>query len=163
MNLVRSILSKKYIPREFWPEAVNWCVHILNRSPTLQSKISHLKKHGVVLKSWSGVKPSVEYFRVFGCIGYIHIPDVKRTKLDSKSSKCILLGTEGITNVLLEWRDDENDVTEEEFEENKDEVEEQEQEQEQNEATGVISPSSSSPSSTSSAKNNELNQLATRN
>jgi ribosomal protein S17E len=29
--------------------------------------------------------------------------------------------------VLLKWRDDESDVLEEEFEENKDEVEEQEQ------------------------------------
>jgi len=36
MNLVRSILSEKHIPREFWPEAVNWCIHTLNRSPTTQ-------------------------------------------------------------------------------------------------------------------------------
>jgi hypothetical protein len=60
---------------------------------------------------------------------------------------------------LLKWRDDENDVIEEEFEENKDEVEEQEQ----NEATEVINPSSSSSSPTCSAENNEYNQPATRN
>lgn len=42
-------------------------------------------------ESWSGVKPLVEYIRVFSCIGHVHIPDVKRTKLDSRSSKCVLL------------------------------------------------------------------------
>lgn len=43
-------------------------------------------------EAWSGIKPSVDHFRVFGCIGYAHIPDVKRTKLDDKSVKCVLVG-----------------------------------------------------------------------
>jgi len=34
-------------------------------------------------EAWGGVKPSVEYFRVFGCI---------RTKLDDKSLSYVLLG-----------------------------------------------------------------------
>jgi hypothetical protein len=29
---------------------------------------------------------------VFGCVSYAHVPDNKRTKLDSKSLKCVLLG-----------------------------------------------------------------------
>ncbi|KAL9429257.1 hypothetical protein AB3S75_031131 [Citrus x aurantiifolia] len=41
---------------------------------------------------WSGIKPSVEYFRVFGCIFHVHVPDSKRTKLDDKSQICVLLG-----------------------------------------------------------------------
>ena len=32
------------------------------------------------------------YFRIFGCIGHVHIPDQKRSKLDDKSQPCILLG-----------------------------------------------------------------------
>lgn len=86
MNLVRSMLSEKKIPKEFWPEAVNWCVHVLNRSPTLAVK-DHTPE-----EAWSGIKPTVEYFRVFGCIGHVHIPDARRTKLDDKSTKCVLLG-----------------------------------------------------------------------
>jgi hypothetical protein len=151
MNLVRSMLSEKYIPREFWPEVVNWCVLVLNRSPTLAVKDLTPEE------AWSCVKPSVEYFRVFGCIGHVHIPNVKRTKLDSRSSKCVLFGvsektkgyrmynpitkkivisrdvifeenkvwdwTEDDINVLLKWRDDEIDVAEE-FEA---EIEEQDQ------------------------------------
>jgi transposase InsO family protein len=38
MNLVRSMLSEKKIPQTFWPEAVNWMIYILNRSPTLAVK-----------------------------------------------------------------------------------------------------------------------------
>ena len=34
----------------------------------------------------------MEHFRVFGCIGHVHVPDSKRIKLDDKSMKCTLLG-----------------------------------------------------------------------
>ncbi|RVW64797.1 Retrovirus-related Pol polyprotein from transposon TNT 1-94 [Vitis vinifera] len=86
MNMVRSMISEKKIPKPFWPEAVNWTVHVLNRSPTLavQNKTPE--------EAWSGVKPSVEHFRVFGCISHVHVPDNKRTKLDDKSLSCVLLG-----------------------------------------------------------------------
>ncbi|RVX17651.1 Retrovirus-related Pol polyprotein from transposon TNT 1-94 [Vitis vinifera] len=88
MNMVRSMLSEKQVPKNFWPEAVNWTAHVLNRSPTLAVK-------GVTPKeAWSGVKPNVDYFRVFGCIGHVHVPDNKRKKLDDKSFQCVLLGNE---------------------------------------------------------------------
>lgn len=86
MNLVRSILSEKKVPKSFWPEAVNWITHVLNRSPT------RVVQDATPEEAWSGVKPNVDYFRVFGCIAHVHIPDVKRTKLDDKSCKCVLLG-----------------------------------------------------------------------
>ena len=38
MNMVRSMLSEKKVPKNLWPEAVNWTVHVLNRSPTLAVK-----------------------------------------------------------------------------------------------------------------------------
>jgi hypothetical protein len=43
-------------------------------------------------EAWSDVMPSVEYFRVFGCVSHVHVLDRKRTKLDSKSTSCVLLG-----------------------------------------------------------------------
>ena len=43
-------------------------------------------------EAWSGVKPSVEHFRVFGCISHVHVLDIKRTKLEDKSFTCVLLG-----------------------------------------------------------------------
>lgn len=86
MNMVRSMLVEKKVPKMFWPEAVKWSVHILNRCPTLavQNKTPE--------EAWSGIKPTINYFRVFGCVAHAHIPDQKRSKLDDKSKKCVLLG-----------------------------------------------------------------------
>jgi hypothetical protein len=86
MNMVRSMLTEKEIPRTFWPEAVNWTIHVLNRSPTFAVR------NMTPEEAWSGTKPSVEHFRVFGCLAHVHIPDSKRIKLDDRSIKCILLG-----------------------------------------------------------------------
>jgi hypothetical protein len=62
MNMVRSLLTSRQVPKTFWPEAVNWVVHILNRSPTLAVRNKTLKE------AWSGTKPYVAHFRVFGCL-----------------------------------------------------------------------------------------------
>ncbi|XP_015158466.1 uncharacterized protein [Solanum tuberosum] len=43
-------------------------------------------------EAWSGQRPAVDHFRIFGCIAYAHIPDQKRKKLDDKGEKCIFLG-----------------------------------------------------------------------
>ena len=59
---------------------------MLNRSPTLVVQSSTLEE------TWSGVKPTVEYFKVFGCLAHVHIPNQKRIKLDDKSIQFVLLG-----------------------------------------------------------------------
>ncbi|KAB2616999.1 hypothetical protein D8674_012868 [Pyrus ussuriensis x Pyrus communis] len=86
MNMVRSMLSDKKLPKTFWPEAVNWTIYVLNRCPTLSVKDITPQE------AWSGVKPSVGHFRVFGSLAHVHVPDVKRGKLDDKSFPCVLLG-----------------------------------------------------------------------
>ncbi|MCH83491.1 hypothetical protein A2U01_0020754, partial [Trifolium medium] len=86
MNMVRCMLGEKNVPKNFWPEAVNWSVHILNRCPIFAVKDMTLEE------AWSGNKPSVRHFKVFGCIAYVHIPDNLRKKLDDKSIVCVHLG-----------------------------------------------------------------------
>ena len=86
MNLVRCMLTEKQVPKAFWPEAVRWCVHVLNRCPTLAVQ------NRTPEEAWSGIKPTVEYFRVFGCLAHVHVPNQKRIKLDDKSLQCVLLG-----------------------------------------------------------------------
>lgn len=86
MNMVRSMLIEKKIPKTFWPEVVNWTINVLNRSPTIAVKSKTPKE------AWQGLKPSVEHFRVFSCNSHVHIPDNKRVKLEAKSLKCIFLG-----------------------------------------------------------------------
>ncbi|KAD4889248.1 hypothetical protein E3N88_21321 [Mikania micrantha] len=41
---------------------------------------------------WSGHKPNVEFVKIFGCIGYTHVPIQLRNKLENKSIKCVHLG-----------------------------------------------------------------------
>jgi len=86
MNAIRAVLHDKQVPKPFWPEVVRWCIHVQNRSPT--SAIDQRTPEEI----WSGIKPRVDYFRTFGCIAHVHIPDQKRSKLDDKSHPCILLG-----------------------------------------------------------------------
>ena len=38
------------------------------------------------------MKPSVDHFKVFGCIAHVHIPEERRTKLDNINITCVLLG-----------------------------------------------------------------------
>jgi hypothetical protein len=58
----------------------------MNRTPTTVV-------HGMTLEEkFTGKKPDVSHFRVFGCIAYVHVPDEKRSKLDPKAEKCIFIG-----------------------------------------------------------------------
>lgn len=86
MNMVRSMLTTRSIPKSFWPEAVNWSVHVLNRCPTFAVK------NMTPEEAWAAHKPTVDHFRIFGCIAYAHISDEKRKKLDDKGVKCVFLG-----------------------------------------------------------------------
>ena len=41
---------------------------------------------------WIGKKPSLSHLSVFGHDAYVHVPKEKRTKMDSKSERCIFNG-----------------------------------------------------------------------
>lgn len=47
---------------------------MLNRSPTSAMKDKTLEE------CVSEIKPNVEYFRVFGCIGHVHIYQTKKVE-----------------------------------------------------------------------------------
>ncbi len=61
-------------------------VYIKNRCPTkaFDSKTPQ--------EVWSGRKLDVSHLRVFGYKAFAHVPDEKRTKLESKSMPCVFLG-----------------------------------------------------------------------
>lgn len=95
MNVVRSMLNERKVPKTFWSEAAKWCVHIQNPFPTttIEDKTQE--------EAWSNEKPMVDYFRVFGCVAHVHIPDQNRSKLDDKSRRCVLLG---VSDESKAWR-----------------------------------------------------------
>ena len=84
--MVRYFLLEKKMPKLFWPEAVRWGLHVLNRSLTTAVKDMTPEE------CWSGRKPNVEYFRIFGCIAYVYVPNRGRGKLDERSQKCVFVG-----------------------------------------------------------------------
>ncbi len=65
---------------------MNTAVYIKNRCPT------KVLDSNTPQEAWTGTKPDVSHLRVFGCKTFAHIPDEKRSKLESKSIPCVFLG-----------------------------------------------------------------------
>jgi hypothetical protein len=61
-------------------------VYVQNRSP------HQILKNMTPEEAFTGVKPEVGHFKIFGCPVYIHVPKEKRTKLDPSDRKGTLVG-----------------------------------------------------------------------
>jgi len=86
VEIARAMLNEKNLPNYFWAEAVAIVVYIMNRTPIAAV-------HGMTPKEkFTGKKLDVSHLKVFGCIAYVHFPNVKRSKLDPKAEKCIFIG-----------------------------------------------------------------------
>ncbi|KAL4364247.1 hypothetical protein GQ457_04G014290 [Hibiscus cannabinus] len=86
LNMARSMLKVKNMPKEFWVEAVSCAVYFSNRSPT--KNVDNVTPQ----EAWSERKPSVRHILVFGSIAYAHVPDQGRLKIDDRSSKYVFIG-----------------------------------------------------------------------
>ena len=81
MEMARIMIVAKHFPNEYWGEAVATVVYIMNRCLTksVKNKIPHMNHN-------------VSHLKVFGCVGYSHVSDEPRKKLDKKGHKCIFVG-----------------------------------------------------------------------
>lgn len=86
LESAKSMLYQKEMDQEFWGEAIATANYIKNRAPTkaIDGKTPE--------EAWSGRKPAIDHLKIFGSEAYLHIPKDNRTKLDSKTEKCILVG-----------------------------------------------------------------------
>ena len=80
------MLSGAGLSLEFWVEVVNTACYLLNRFPS--SNLVNKTPYEV----WASKNPSLVHLRVFRCDPFLHVPKEKRSKLDSKYKKCILIG-----------------------------------------------------------------------
>jgi hypothetical protein len=73
------MLHEKELPKKLWVEALNTSVYLLNILPTraLQKRPS--------FEAWFGYKPDLQHLKIFGCICFTYVPQVKRDKPDKKS------------------------------------------------------------------------------
>lgn len=86
MEMGKCMMQEKMLPKKFWVEATNTAVFLLNRLPTKALERS------TPFEVWYGVKPSAKNLKVFGCLCYTHVPEVKRDKLDKKAELGIFIG-----------------------------------------------------------------------
>ncbi|KAJ3476999.1 hypothetical protein NLI96_g10770 [Meripilus lineatus] len=86
-EMVRSMLHSSGMDLRYWGEAFMYAVHIRNVSHTAALK-DLVPDH-----AWTGRKPDISHFRIFGSVGYANIPKKLRGgKLQETSIKCRLLG-----------------------------------------------------------------------
>ncbi|GJV20713.1 retrovirus-related pol polyprotein from transposon TNT 1-94 [Tanacetum coccineum] len=80
------MLKSKKMPKEFWAEAVDCAVYLLNRCPSksLDNKTPQ--------EAWNGMKPTVSHLRILGSIAYVHVPSQRRSKLNDRSEKHVFVG-----------------------------------------------------------------------
>jgi hypothetical protein len=83
---VRAMLHDQGLPLFLWDEDCNIAVYLQNMSPhrVLGDKTPE--------EDFSGKKPNVGHFRIFGCLTFSHVPSEKRTKLEPTTEKGIFVG-----------------------------------------------------------------------
>ena len=81
-----ALLVQAKLPPSFWPLAVAAYVHTRNRTPT--SALNGDTPYHL----WTGNKPDISHFRVFGCLAYVLVHQEKRKALQPHSKKCIFVG-----------------------------------------------------------------------
>jgi hypothetical protein len=86
LNVTKSLLKTKKMPKEFWAETVDCAIYLSNRCPT--KNLNDMTPQ----EAWSGRKPNVSHLKVFGSISYVDVDDQVGTKLDDKSKKIIFMG-----------------------------------------------------------------------
>ncbi|KAL0307263.1 UNVERIFIED_CONTAM: Retrovirus-related Pol polyprotein from transposon TNT 1-94 [Sesamum radiatum] len=84
-DMINSLLLTSGLPKYLWGEALNTACHILNRVPL---------KHNTStpFELWKGRKPSLKYFRVWGCLAKVLVLEHKRKKLGPKTVDAVFLG-----------------------------------------------------------------------
>ena len=82
----RCMLQDTGLGNEYWGHAILAATHIINRMPSR----AHAGKSPYEI--WTGDKPYIGHFRVFGCPMHVLIPGETRRKLDPKSAECIFIG-----------------------------------------------------------------------
>ncbi|CAL9001899.1 unnamed protein product, partial [Prunus brigantina] len=86
VEMAKSMLHEKGIPYEFWAEAVNTAVYLLNRCPSKSlNKVTPFE-------AYTGRKPGIAHLKIFGSPCHVHIPSALRHKLEENSHKCIFVG-----------------------------------------------------------------------
>ena len=86
------MMHEKDLPKEYWAEATNTTIFLLNRLPTRAM-------NGMTLfEALYGFKPNL---KIFGCLCFTYVPQIERDKLDKKVELGVFMG---YNNTLKAYR-----------------------------------------------------------
>jgi hypothetical protein len=86
VEATKEMIHDQNLPMILWAEASMTVVYVQNMSP------HKILKNMTPEEAFTGVKPEVGHFRIFGCPVYFHVPKEKRTKLDPSGRKGTFVG-----------------------------------------------------------------------
>ena len=85
-EMATCMLEAKYFPPMFWVKAINYKTYIQNMG-------AHKNLDGIThFKCWSGNKPDVTHFRIFGSKAWARIATEKRKDLQPQIQECLFFG-----------------------------------------------------------------------
>ena len=86
MEMTRYMNHEKDLPKRFWGKAANTVECLKNQIST------KALKDLTPFEVWYDYKSSIKFLKVFGCLCFTYIPQVKRDKLDKKAEAGIFVG-----------------------------------------------------------------------
>ena len=95
VEMTRCLMHEKGLPKEYWAEAINIVVFLLNRLPTkaVDGKTP--------FEAWYGFKLNMKNLKIFGCLCFTHVPQIKRDKLDKKAEPGIFIGYNTLSKAYI--------------------------------------------------------------
>lgn len=82
----RALYLQSKVPIIFWGECLLPATYLINRTPL--KSINFISPYEKLYK----IEPNLDPLRIFGCLCFIATSTVGRTKFDSKSEPCVLIG-----------------------------------------------------------------------
>lgn len=86
-DMVRSMIQFSTLPKSLWGEAIKISANILNRVPTKATTKTPFEL-------WTGRRPSLRHFHVWGCPAEARQYNPEEKKLDSTTVGCYFVGIE---------------------------------------------------------------------
>ncbi|CAN1240951.1 Retrovirus-related Pol polyprotein from transposon TNT 1-94 [Linum perenne] len=86
LDLARALLLESRVPNSFWQEVIHTVVYLINRqiSPNLDNRSP--------FHELFGRSPNYSMLRVFGCLCFVLLPSHERSKLQSRTARCLFVG-----------------------------------------------------------------------
>ena len=81
MECARCITLHAGFPLQFWDDAVNTPIYLVNRGPSI------VLDGGILEEAWTGKQVKYSFLRTFGCEAFFHIDKDDRTNIEAKSKK----------------------------------------------------------------------------